>query len=201
MPFRKQPVKSVLGQKSSDVLKSSLGSSISSAVCLGECEAFLVSFEDVLSCIKLHTVGVFFSLSGTRPVDGVGHFASMFPLEFEARANRKLVRRGHSLFLFTVLNAKGDAASNKSCVLIEGPCSALSSARTLGESSLWASNTERGVIAGLGWGESGGGVFCAGCDHGLRVDDRVEDWVDSPWNTSCASSIAACVEYCDCLDL
>ena len=100
--------------------------------------------------MKLHDKVVFFSFSGTRSADGVGHFAVKFSLKFEVKAKRRLVRRGRSLFFFTVLNAKGDAAANRSCVLTEGPCSVLSPAKSLKETSVCALNTDRGVIAGLG---------------------------------------------------
>lgn len=148
-PLRKQSVKSVVGPKSSDVLKSSWGNSTSVSGRLGDCEVSFDRYNDDLSCVKLHVVGVFFCLSGTRSAQGVGLFAVMLSLNFEFRAKRWLGRRGRWVF-FTVLNAKGDAASNRSCVLIGGPCSTLSPARSLKDTSARALKTERGVIAGLG---------------------------------------------------
>lgn len=44
-------------------------------------------------------------------------------------------------------------------------------------------------------------MFLDGCDHGRRVTDETDDCEELSWNSSCASSIAACVECWDCLDL
>jgi hypothetical protein len=74
---------------------------------------------DDFSCVKLHIVEVFFSLRGTRSTSGVGLFAPMLSFIF-VKAKRMLLRCGRWLVFFTVLKANGDAALNKSCVLIGG---------------------------------------------------------------------------------
>ena len=127
---------------------------------------------------KLHGAIAFLSFRGVRSAVGVGLFAVVLSVGFEVTANRKLVRRDRSPLFFTVLKAKGDAALKRSCVLIGGLRSILSPVRSL-ESFKRALKTDKGVMAGLGWGRGGIGVFCAGCDHGRRVKDEVVDCGES----------------------
>lgn len=121
-------------KSSSDMWKSSRDNSTSFVVRLGDRVVRFGEQRDDFSCVKLHSVGVFFSFRGMRSVTGVGLFAAALSVNLEVTANRKLVRRGLSLF-FTVLKAKGEAALNKSCVLIGGPRSALPAPKSPKESS------------------------------------------------------------------
>jgi hypothetical protein len=113
--------------------------------------------------------------------------------------DRRLFCSGLARFFLIVLNANGEAAVKRSCVLTGASCNTLSSAQVFLRLVL---KTDRGVIAGLASGIAVCGVLLAallaGWDHGRRVSDE-SDRDRSCWNSSCARSMAACVEYVECL--
>jgi hypothetical protein len=69
-------------------------------------------------------------------------------------------------FFFTVLKANGEAAANRSWVLIGASRSTLFNAFGCSNCGL---NIERGVIAGLTSGMIGRGVPSCICDHGRET--------------------------------
>lgn len=95
----------------------------------------------------------------------------------------------------TVLKENGEAAAKRSCVLIGGPRSALAIGWGCSNSGR---KTDRGVMAGLNVCVMVDlGVVSCFCDHGRWFLDTDVGKVLS-WNSSCARSIAACVDIADC---
>jgi hypothetical protein len=121
------------------------------------------------SKLKFHGLGtMFLSFKGIRSIAGFEKWSSP---RSSCPSNDmmdilRLLRWASSGFFLTVLKAKGEAAANRSWVLIGGPRSTLVKESA---GSNWGLNIERGVMAGLGSGNIGRGVSSCDCDHGRGV--------------------------------
>lgn len=130
-----------------------------------------------------------------RSVDGVGLFvvavsalASKPPQT--ASPNRRPLVGGAMAFFFMVLNANGDAAPKRSCVLIGAPGGTLPFGKAPSNRLLY---TENGVVSGLVGCTNGRGDFFHDGDHSRASGGESVRYVLS-WNSSCASNMAACVD-------